>query len=284
MPAVILGNSAWMEKHSDFVVGMLRAIDRASYEIRTTDNGLMKASVVSAAVWGKSGEEATPEYWAKYFVGVDDQDSFGNKVTLGGSRVVGLAEASEYLGLKAGSYNIYKGVYEVFGKYNVAMYPKDVWEIVPYDEVVNTHYITAALAGVNVNTSSPATFATGTAIDKIVSQKAVSIEFETGSAKINPSSFAKLVQLANDSGQTGLLIRIDGHTDNTGSMTTNVGLSRARAQAVADWLFNEAPNTFPHERTIVRGYGDTQPVASNDTAEGRAQNRRVVITLGKPAK
>ena len=283
MPAVIIGNAAWMSQHKDFVVGMLRAIDRASYEIRTTENGLMKASVVSAAVWGKSGDEATPEYWAKYFAGFDDQDSQGNKLTLGGSRVIGLAEASEYLGLHAGSYNVYKGVYEVFGKYNVAMYPKDISDVVPYSDVVDTQFVTAALANVNTGASTSQTFAAGATIDKITSQKSISIEFETGSAKISPSSFAKLVQLANDTGMTGLLIRIDGHTDNTGSMATNVGLSRARAQAVADWLFQQAPNTFPHNRTTVRGYGDTQPVASNDSAEGRAQNRRVVVTLGKAA-
>ena len=80
---------------------------------------------------------------------------------------------------------------------------------------------------------------------------------------------------------TNLLIRIDGHTDNTGDSTKNIALSRARAQAVADWLRLQAPNNFPANRVTVRGYGDTNPVASNDTAAGRAQNRRVVITLGK---
>ena len=71
-------------------------------------------------------------------------------------------------------------------------------------------------------------------------------------------------------------VRIDGHTDSIGTEEYNQGLSERRANAVADYL--EAKGVS-RDRMTVAGFGETQPVASNDTAEGRAQNRRVDIDL-----
>ncbi len=281
MPTVIIGNVAWMKKNQAFVVGLLRAVDRASFQIRTTPDGLRKASVVNAAVWGAGGgDEADPAYWSKYFVGFTEKDSQGNSVPLGGSRVVTASEAADFLGLTNGSYNVYKGVYTVFGKYNTTMYPNDVPSVPNYDDVVDTSFLSAALAGANIQRTASTQFAEHKTATTVVSQKAVSIEFETGSAKISPKSMETLYSIADNAAMTNLLIRVDGHTDNTGNSDANLSLSRARAQAVADWLNAQSPTDFPKNRLTVRGYGDTTPVASNDTADGRAQNRRVVITFG----
>jgi OOP family OmpA-OmpF porin len=75
-------------------------------------------------------------------------------------------------------------------------------------------------------------------------------------------------------------VRIDGHTDNIGSMEYNQGLSERRAEAVAAYL---AAAGVDRSRMTVAGFSFTQPVADNSTAEGRAQNRRVEIDLIDPA-
>lgn len=72
-------------------------------------------------------------------------------------------------------------------------------------------------------------------------------------------------------------VDIEGHTDSTGPDDYNQGLSQRRAQAVVDLLVNEYG--IARSRLQAKGYGESQPVASNDTAEGRAQNRRVMATL-----
>jgi outer membrane protein OmpA-like peptidoglycan-associated protein len=71
-------------------------------------------------------------------------------------------------------------------------------------------------------------------------------------------------------------ILLEGHTDATGTEEHNLELSRSRAQSVANYL--EEREVRPTRFTIM-GYGESQPVASNDTPDGRAQNRRVEVAI-----
>ena len=71
--------------------------------------------------------------------------------------------------------------------------------------------------------------------------------------------------------------RMAGYTDDVGNPNFNLKLSVARAQAVRDWLIDASG--IPATQFAIQGYGETRSVASNDTAEGRARNRRVEITL-----
>jgi OmpA-OmpF porin, OOP family len=68
---------------------------------------------------------------------------------------------------------------------------------------------------------------------------------------------------------------IEGHTDSIGSESFNLGLSQRRAEAVASYLQSQGVDVAG--RFEIRGYGEANPVATNDTAAGRAQNRRVVV-------
>ena len=99
------------------------------------------------------------------------------------------------------------------------------------------------------------------------------IRFESGRATIDPDSAGLLDRLI----ETALRcpsanIEIAGHTDADGEDGFNQALSEKRAQAVADFLVKAG---LPAERFTAMGYGSTQPVASNDTDEGKAQNRRI---------
>ena len=71
----------------------------------------------------------------------------------------------------------------------------------------------------------------------------------------------------------GLRVMIEGHTDSVGSDTLNMILSQRRADSVKDYLATRLG--IDASRLDARGYGETRPVAGNDTGEGRQQNRRV---------
>ncbi|WP_395505368.1 OmpA family protein [Ectopseudomonas hydrolytica] len=103
------------------------------------------------------------------------------------------------------------------------------------------------------------------------------ITFATDSAEIASSFYAPLNNLANSFRQYNQnSIEVVGHTDSTGSHSYNMSLSQRRAQSVASYLIAQGVDG---SRVSTRGMGPDQPVASNATAEGRAQNRRVEVTL-----
>ena len=79
---------------------------------------------------------------------------------------------------------------------------------------------------------------------------------------------------------SGTLVELHGHTDNAGNAEANMKLSEDRAFAVKRWLEKQAPSSFPEDRVKVMAHGQTEPVAPNSTAEGKAKNRRVVVVLG----
>jgi outer membrane protein OmpA-like peptidoglycan-associated protein len=101
------------------------------------------------------------------------------------------------------------------------------------------------------------------------------VTFETGKSTLTPESETILngvaeSLVANDT----IRVQVTGHTDNTGSLAINRRLSRARADAVRTYLISRG---VAEARLTARGFGPDQPVASNKTAEGRAQNRRVEL-------
>ena len=75
---------------------------------------------------------------------------------------------------------------------------------------------------------------------------------------------------------TDTRIQVAGHTDSTGSLDYNYGLSERRARSVGNYL---ASSGVDQNRIITQGFGPDQPIATNDTEAGRAQNRRVELTI-----
>ncbi len=96
--------------------------------------------------------------------------------------------------------------------------------------------------------------------------------FETGSAELLPESTLELKRLKNLlESNPDLKIRINGHTDNVGSEADNLILSEKRAKAVYHFLIENGINA---SRLGYKGFGENQPIASNDSPEGRQRNRR----------
>lgn len=103
------------------------------------------------------------------------------------------------------------------------------------------------------------------------------ILFETDSADLRPDLRSDLMTIASNLQRyPDSVVLITGHTDSTGTPGYNQRLSERRADAVAGVLITSG---VPPRRIMARGAGQTQPVASNDTEFGRAQNRRVEITI-----
>ena len=73
-------------------------------------------------------------------------------------------------------------------------------------------------------------------------------------------------------------IQIAGHTDNVGSYKANIRLSKNRAQRVTNYLIEKG---IEEDRIVAVGYGSSRPIASNETDEGKAENRRVEVVILK---
>jgi OOP family OmpA-OmpF porin len=113
--------------------------------------------------------------------------------------------------------------------------------------------------------------------DKRVVKDAINnLEFDLGKATIRPKSFPSLDRVANLLTEKNFSLKLAGHTDNTGSDALNLSLSKDRAEAIKAYLVSKGANASRIEAT---GYGESQPIATNKTAAGRQQNRRVEFTL-----
>lgn len=106
----------------------------------------------------------------------------------------------------------------------------------------------------------------------------VGLAFDSGQAEIKPDNFDLLgkVERAIDVFPRSELI-IEGHTDSYGGDEMNQTLSQSRAESVQQYMINAM--RIPSYRLIATGYGETNPVANNETASGRAQNRRIDIVI-----
>jgi outer membrane protein OmpA-like peptidoglycan-associated protein len=103
------------------------------------------------------------------------------------------------------------------------------------------------------------------------------ITFDVNQSSIKPSFTNVLESVAlvlKEFDKT--IIQIEGHTDSTGSQSYNQLLSEQRASSVRDFLLNQG---IEPRRTRAAGYGQRYPLASNETAQGREQNRRVELNL-----
>jgi outer membrane protein OmpA-like peptidoglycan-associated protein len=105
--------------------------------------------------------------------------------------------------------------------------------------------------------------------------------FDTGSSTLKPGAREKLAKISGILlAHPGLTLQVEGHTDGVGSDEFNQELSGRRADAVRDYLAEEG---VPASTITAKGFGKTQPVATNDTAEGRQRNRRVELVVNGAA-
>jgi len=277
MPTAVIGNKQWMAAHPEATKAFLAAIFEGGEKVRSDAQALMVAAAEQAKVYN----EGDASYWASMFRGTTDVGPNGKVIELGGSTTNGLADAAFLFGLN-GADDLYKKVYTVYGNIALKYFPDAIngGKLVPVEQAVDKTYVQALLSSAtNVAQAAKPTF-TGAATETFAA-KSYAIEFDSGKTTFKPGSATVLNDLLDQAAVTSLTVQINGHTDNVGDPTSNLALSRARAEAVKNFLMQNAPANFPAERVIVRGFGDTQPVADNGTHEGKAKNRRVEVILKK---
>ncbi len=113
--------------------------------------------------------------------------------------------------------------------------------------------------------------------DQLVLDMPSEVTFATGSANLSPQFRSTLDKISATLAEyEKTYVDVLGHTDSVGTEAYNQTLSEQRSQTVADYLVSRGVN---RARIATKGYGESQPRASNTTEEGRAQNRRVEIRL-----
>ncbi|MCB0994771.1 MAG: OmpA family protein [Acidimicrobiales bacterium] len=113
-------------------------------------------------------------------------------------------------------------------------------------------------------------------LDGLAAEIRETVVFPTGSTVLSAEARATLDQVVAAMDRYQLpVVEVSGHTDDVGSAASNLALSQRRAESVANYLIFSG---VPVERISARGAGEEEPLASNDTADGRAANRRVELT------
>ncbi|MCD0469452.1 OmpA family protein [Flavobacterium sp. JAS] len=275
MPTALIGVKEWAVKNPDIVSNILKSALTASNQMKNYEDWKVRASQAVADTY----KLETPEYWYKMFKGQQGTKA-GLTYNMGGSKVFNYADVMQYFGLSDGV-NRYKSVYNQVSGYLTELNPfgfnENVGAVVPYDQAVNLFF----LKNINDIESTSADKADYSAEAKeVVASGEWKINFNTGSAEISNTSSREVEKIYNLLVQAeNTKLTIVGHTDNVGNADANLALSKSRAEAVVNYLKQKG---IPASRfQLVDGKGQSNPVADNNTASGKASNRRVVITLLK---
>jgi outer membrane protein OmpA-like peptidoglycan-associated protein len=275
MATTIIFLRQWAEGNKAVVSNILKSAYTASNQMKQYDSWRKKASQTTA----KAFNMETPEYWYNMFKGQQGEKG-GVSYNMGGSRVFNLADANQYYGITDGT-NRYKAVYDQVSRYlkdlNPAGFNQNVKRIVPYEEAVNLSFL-KDVKDIDAGASYTADYSKKAT--SVVASGEWRINFDPGRATIRPEGKDVLEQIYN------LLVQAEdsklelvGHTDNTGTQDGNYALSTARAEAVKSYLIQKG---IPANRfQKIDGKGQDEPIADNSTGSGKAQNRRVVISLLK---
>lgn len=273
MATTIIIVKEWAKTHPEIVSNILKATLTASNQVKQHESWQRRGAEAIADGFGL--EDA--DYWQGMFKGQKGSKD-GVPYNVGGTRALNYSDVMQYYGITDGI-NRYKSVYNQVSNYLVELNPFDfnkaVDRVVPYNEAVNLFY----LKNINDIDAGKVEVQDYTAQrTDVMADGEWHINFNTGSTVINKSSNRELNTIYNllvQAEQTK--VNIIGHTDSTGSESTNLRLSKGRAMAVTNYLLSRGIKQ--NRIQLTDGRGSSEPIASNKTRKGRADNRRVQITL-----
>lgn len=275
MATTLIVVKEWAEKHPQIVTDILSASLEAANQMKQYDAWRVRGSEAVASGF----KLETPKYWYDMFQGQTGEKS-GIKYNMGGTRVMNYADNLQYYGVVDGN-NRYRSVYEQVSNYLTELNPfgfnEAVDGIVPYDKAVNLSYLKNVKV-MDAGIVDPVNYVDNRT--EVMASGEWHINFNTGSDVIQKSSDKDLETIYNlltQAEQTKVILI--GHTDNTGNSQINDKLSNDRAKSVSKYLISKG--ILKERIQEVGGKGSSDPVASNDTPDGRAQNRRVQVTLLK---
>ncbi len=275
MAATIVVLKQWANRNKETVTGILKSSYTASNQMKQFESWKKRAAESVA----KTFNMESADYWYNMFKGQKGEKN-GVSYNMGGSRVFNQSDANQYYGITDGT-NRYKAVYDQVSRYlkelNPAGFNQNVKRVVPYEEGVNLSFL-QQVQNIDAGKADVADYSKKAT--KVVASGEWRINFDVGRASVRPEAKDVLEQIYN------LLIQAEdsklelvGHTDNTGQAESNYSLSHARAEAIKNYLIQKG---IPANRfQKLEGKGQDEPVSDNSTAAGKAQNRRVVITILK---
>ena len=277
MGSALVMISKWVEDNKEAATNLIAAIGLGGDQVKSHMESLEFSAKVGKDVFASS---MTEEDIVKAYSSYDVTDDDGETVNVGGSRVFNLSDAANYTGV-AGGQDKYKLVYNTFCNILTKAYPELFPTYASYEESTDWTYLRAAYNKYKSKAGnvSAVDFKNATKSTEVVGDAAYSIEFNTGSSIIKPSSYPILDKIIAQLGIADKsFVDLSGHTDNTGSDEQNIPLSKARAEAVRQYIL-EKNSDLSDRISPAKGFGSTKPIADNTTADGKARNRRVEVKL-----
>jgi outer membrane protein OmpA-like peptidoglycan-associated protein len=276
MPNITITIKKFAYDHRTDIENLIMALGQAGDQVRSFNDAKKFAADVSAKVYN----EQNGDYWLTYYNGQVEKDVQGLSIPLGGSMAFNLQDAANTFGMGKDGVDRYKIVYTTFGDILSKMYPELMATYPPYQKVVDKSFLTSVIANHPELLAGEAIKTTySKEITNEVSSKSYQIQFEVGSSVIKPESYVQLDEILKSAVVAeGLKVGVYGHTDNTGNADANQTLSNERANSVKNYLISKG---LAENRIEAKGFGQTQPIADNNTFAGKAKNRRVQIVLGE---
>lgn len=278
MPNATFVCKKWAYDHRTEMENIIMALGQAGDQVRSFNEAKAFAAKVSADVYGDADKKA--EYWLKYYNGTEERDATGVTLPLGGSMAFNLADAANMVGLGPDRKDRYKVTYETFGNMLLKLYPDKMAGFAPYSKIVDKSFINSVISNhPELLQGEAAKVEYSKDITSTVSSKSYSIQFETGSDVIRPESYKQIDEIFSAAViAENLKLGIYGHTDNVGAEGANQSLSERRANSVRAYLLKKGVSEAQIE---AKGFGSAKPISDNNSAEGKAKNRRVEIVLGR---
>jgi OmpA-OmpF porin, OOP family len=276
MPNITITIKKFAYDHRTDIENLIMALGQAGDQVRSFNEAKKFAADVSAKVYN----EQTGDYWLTYYNGQVEKDVQGLSIPLGGSMAFNLQDAANTFGMGKDGVDRYKIVYTTFGDILSKMYPELMATYPAYQKVVDKSFLQSVISNhPELMTGEAIKTNYSKEITSEVSSKSYQIQFETGSSVIKPESYSQLDEILKSSVVAeALKVGVYGHTDNTGDAAANQRLSEERANSVKSYLISKGLAT---NRIETKGFGQSQPIAENQTTAGKAKNRRVQIVLGE---
>ncbi len=275
MATTLVGVKEWAVLHDKEIISILKQTYTACNQIKQYDEWAVRASECVQ----KTYNFETPKYWYDLFKGQKGTKD-GLDYNIGGTRVFNYADAMQYYGITDGN-NRYKAVYEQVSAYLTDLNPCGFNEsnpdgVVAYDDAVNLYFL-KSVTDVDAGKAEKITYSGDKT--QVLANGQWKIQFNLGSAEISGSTrdLETIYNLLVQAEETKL--KVVGHTDNVGNPSSNVVLSKGRANSVVTYLTGRGISADRFQ--LVDGRGDKEPIAENTTTAGKAKNRRVAISLMK---
>ncbi|MEM1217981.1 MAG: phosphate ABC transporter substrate-binding/OmpA family protein [Bacteroidota bacterium] len=264
---------------ADVFVAKRSFVERNEKQLQQLYEGWMKGA---AEINGSdSNKRKAAKILAENFPGFTEEDTYqaidNVRLTNHGDNVNFFGLNPAYRGVTGNS--LYSRMASVYRDLDYIAGGVPAWRLISYPGLVET----ANLTGAGQEAEGQKDFTEVSEEEgkekEAIATKRVSINFRTGEYQLDENAKyiidLEFVEIAK--AFANARIRIEGNTDNVGSRTSNIALSKKRAQAVKDYLVST--HNMPSERFIVIGNGPDKPVESNTNSDGRAKNRRTDFEL-----